>query len=83
MDQAQPRRTLVVANRTAATPLLLDEVKRRAREQPTRFSLLIPNVESPKHADWTLEHAVGVITQPADGDPGAQAAFKAGVGLGL
>ena len=49
------RRVLVVANRTAATPDLLDAVHRYAVEQPTTFSLLIPDARKAEHADWTLE----------------------------
>ena len=60
-------RTLVVANRTAATPLLLEEVKRRAHERPTTFALLIPNAASKKHADWTVETAVELLGRAAGG----------------
>jgi hypothetical protein len=58
-------RTLIVANRTAATPLLLEEVKRRARERATTFSLLIPNADSTKHPDWTMESAVELLGRAA------------------
>jgi hypothetical protein len=66
METSSPRRTLIVANLTASTPILLQEVKRRAAEQPTKFTLLIPNVRSRKSADWTLETAVRMMERAAD-----------------
>jgi hypothetical protein len=67
MEAAAPRRTLIVANRTAATPLLLEEVERRARERPTTFSLLIPNVPVKDHADWPMDRAVALLERAAHG----------------
>ena len=66
-----PTGILVVANRTAATPQLLDEVGRRARDG-ARFTLIIP----PEHGhagadDWTSDAAVQLLGRAA-GEPVAQ-----------
>lgn len=63
-------RTLVVANRTAATPELLKEIARRASERPTAFVLLIPDATSRKVADWTLDAALKVVRRVAAGPAG-------------
>jgi len=52
--EASARRVLVVANCTAATPTLLDEVKCRAQQGLASLALLIPNAPSKDHVDWTL-----------------------------
>ena len=69
MQSAPDRRTLVVANRTAATALLLDEVRRRAGEQPTAFVLLCPRV-SGKNRDWTLDEGLKALRKAAGGPTG-------------
>ena len=65
--ESSRRRVLVVANRTAATPDLLDAVRRHALEQPTTFSLLVPDAGSAESADWTLELALPLLERAARG----------------
>jgi hypothetical protein len=67
MGPTVPHRTLVVANRTAATMELKAEIGRRARQRPTRFTLLVPNIASRKHDDWTLERAAALLREDAGG----------------
>ena len=72
---------LIVANRTSSTPALLDEVQRRARSGPYRFTLLIPDATDRKVADWTLESALPLLERsvhtPVAGIAGGPEPFEA------
>ena len=65
--EAASRRILIVANRTAATPLLMDAVRKRAAEGPCTFALLIPNEPRKGGADWTLDTAIPLLERAAGG----------------
>jgi hypothetical protein len=76
MDSGRPTRVLVVANRTAATPLLLREIEQRSSEGPCEFALLVPPTGG-RYPDWTLDVALShveaaagrpVATVPCDRD---------------
>jgi hypothetical protein len=81
MAPARPTRILVMAHRTASTPVLLDEIGRRARAAPCAFALLIPDAPGRKVADWTLEDAIPLIEREAQakvrGLAGGPDAFEA------
>ena len=58
MSSPHSARVLVVANRTAATPALIDAVRRRASSGPASFTLLVPNVA----------HGLHKVVDPEDQD---------------
>jgi hypothetical protein len=70
-------RVLVVANKTAATPALLDAVRKRAARGPCEFTLLVPNATHGLHklvdpedqgeteAETTIELALPLLEEAA------------------
>ena len=77
MESSTPTRVLVVANRTAATPALIEAVRERAARGPCVFTLLVPHTASGLHrvvdpedqgqneAEETLELAVPLLEKAA------------------
>ena len=61
MSDQPSKRVLIVANRTAATPRLMEAVRDRRLKGPCEFALLIPDVTDRKRADWTLETALPLL----------------------
>jgi hypothetical protein len=67
-DATDPRNILIVANRTAATPGLLEEVRRRAAERDCRFTLLVPRSywdADTEESAITLELAIPLLDEAA------------------
>jgi hypothetical protein len=52
-DPTKPARVLVVTDRTAATPALLDAIRDRVQRGPAQFRVLVPN---PAPAEWHPWH---------------------------
>ena len=68
MNSTGSTRVLIVANRTAATPRLLEEVRARARRSPCTFTLLVPRPywdPDTEESAVTLELAIPLLSEAA------------------
>jgi hypothetical protein len=80
MSTESPRRILIVANRTASTPMMLGDVQRRAREGAL-FGLLIPPKPAGDPPDWSADDARDLLARAGATsvevvDGGADAALR-------
>jgi hypothetical protein len=69
VESSTPRRVLIVAYRTAATPALLEAVRARAARATVHFTLLVPRPywdPDTEEAALTLELALPLLDQAAD-----------------
>jgi hypothetical protein len=72
MESSSPTRVLVVANKTAATPALLETVRDRAKRGSATFTLLVPNsahglhkvLDPEDHTDKSEAEGVIELAQP-------------------
>jgi len=72
MSASTPARVLIVANRTAATPPLIEAVRERAARGPCQFALLVPQLAAEEmfgdeEARKTIELAVPLLEEAAGG----------------
>jgi len=70
MASSPPARVLIVAHRTAATPLLLNAVRARAHRSPCSFTLVVPRPywdPDTEEAAATLELAIPLLEEAAGG----------------
>ena len=68
MEHVSPTRVLILAHRTAATPLLLDAVRARSQRGPCSFTLLVPRPywdPDTEEAAFTLELAIPLLEEAA------------------
>ena len=68
MESSASRRILIVANRTAATPALIETVRKRASEGAFRFTLLVPRTfwdADTEESAITLELAIPLLEEAA------------------
>jgi hypothetical protein len=78
--ESSAARILVVANKTAATPSLLEAVRERAAKGPCEFTLLVPNTthglhkvvdpedQSQSEAEAVIELALPLLEEAAGGE---------------
>jgi hypothetical protein len=72
MSESSSARVLIVANRTAATPSLIEAVRERAGKSPCAFTLLVPQLVTEQQfgdeeARKTLELAIPLLEEAAGG----------------